>query len=392
MNDGTLLSVKGHVRIIDDLGNVLVDKHNAVHPQNLARIFARALAHEPQSYAWRLAYGNGGTQTSSDLTIEFNPPNTGLSPDVNTWNSTIYNETYSEIVDQTSSLIGTDPGSAGRVGGGSNPSGDPVTIPFVSGPGARSNELGLQSQVVIIDVLNPGEPTGQQTTDTFPGGTFPTGSPSDGDFVFDEIGLYTDGAPLVATSGYQNIDVGDQQASAVSGLAASTTYTFRIAVDGGSVQIITFTTPAVTGITFQQFITALLTGDATWGLGGVPAITGASIQMSGDTFNSQTFGFLTFISQTTGSGSSISVTPAQSGDAGTNCIAALNAPTGGVIDAAVPGSAAGVPNNPVQPSLQGQRLLAHITFAPVLKTSTRTLQITYTLTISVAPTNYPINP
>ena len=41
--DFPAVKVKGHLHIADDLGNVLVDKDNAVHPQNMSRVIARAL-------------------------------------------------------------------------------------------------------------------------------------------------------------------------------------------------------------------------------------------------------------------------------------------------------------------------------------------------------------
>lgn len=381
MNDGALFSVKGHVRIVDDLGNVLADAKNSIHPQNVSRIISRALANEPNSSIYRMAFGNGGTQVGTSLTVEFNHPNDGITPDPKTWNSDIYNETYSEIVDDSNDLIGYDPGSAGRTAGGDNRADDPTSIEHISGPGVRSNELGLQSQVVVVCVLNPGEPRGQQTTDTFPGGEFEGGQPSDGEFIFDEIGLYTSGAPHVATSGYHNVSVGDKRASDDTGLDQNTTYSFIIQIDGTAQTTVTFTTPSDPSITYQDLITAINTGDTNYGLSGSTAIPGAKMFISGDTFNSQTYGQLSVVSLTSGATSSIVLTPGTSDD--------LFTALGGTLNDAVPGSDAGVPNSPSLSSKEGERLLAHVTFSPVLKSSTRTLQITYTLTIAVARTDYP---
>ena len=61
MKESLPIIVEGHVRIEDDLGNVLVDKKNAVHPQNMARVISRALANESNYFIYRIAYGNGGT-------------------------------------------------------------------------------------------------------------------------------------------------------------------------------------------------------------------------------------------------------------------------------------------------------------------------------------------
>ena len=238
------LDVKGHVRIADDLGNILVDSDNAVHPQNMARVIARALANESNYYVYRIAFGNGGTTVDAAYTITYNPPHDGQSPDTKTWDSRLYKETYSEIVDDNDHLaeMGVDPGSAGdeegqRPGGGSVPADDPPTVPNVSGPGVFSNELGLTSEVVVYCVLNPNEPKSEYLTDTLA----PTES-TDTSFTFDEIGLYTLGAAGIDTGGYQNIDVGTKLSTdVITGFAAGNAYSFDVAVDGAAPVTVGFT-------------------------------------------------------------------------------------------------------------------------------------------------------
>ena len=239
------LEVNGHVTVEDDLGNILLDRDNAVHPQNMSRIIARALSNESNYFVHRIAFGNGGTQVDAACTITYKTPNDGQPPDVRTWDSRLYNETYSEIIDEgnltLNTLLGTDPGSAGpnvgtRAGGGADPSGDPASIPHVSGPGVHSNELGLTSEVVITSVINPGEPTGQFADDS--GNTNTESS-----FTFDEIGLYTTGAPAYDSNGTNDIDVGNRNSEDDTGLLWNTQYSFIIDVDLTGVQTITFTTP-----------------------------------------------------------------------------------------------------------------------------------------------------
>ncbi|KKL63546.1 hypothetical protein LCGC14_2174040, partial [marine sediment metagenome] len=145
MQDLISVKITGHLLIIDDLGNILVDKHNAVHPQNIARVITRGMANESNYFVKNIAYGNGGTDINAALDITFNPPNDGQTPDIQTWDSQLYNETYREIVDDSDSNIGTGIGSA---------SGDPTTVEHVSGPGVFSNELGILSQVTINATLN----------------------------------------------------------------------------------------------------------------------------------------------------------------------------------------------------------------------------------------------
>ena len=61
MHDIIPVTVTGHLKIVDDLGAVLVDKDNAVHPQNMARVIARGLANETNNFVNYIAFGNGGT-------------------------------------------------------------------------------------------------------------------------------------------------------------------------------------------------------------------------------------------------------------------------------------------------------------------------------------------
>lgn len=400
MNSDFRLDVKGHCLIKDDLGEVLLDKDNAVHPQNVARVIARALANEGNSHIHRIAFGNGGTVTDAAFTITYNTPNDGQPPDVRTWDSRLYNETYSEIIDEgditINPLLGTDPGSAGpnvgnRPGGGADPSGDPASLPHVSGPGVRSNDLGLTSEIVITSVLNPGEPSGQSATDT---GSTDTES----SFTFDEIGLYTTGSPAIDSNGYQDIDVGNRTAEDDSGLIANQTYDFIVTIDGGAPETITFTVPAAGGsgsggeVLYGDICEAINTGDTNWnlawggsnplpGVGTTMSITNDSLSFS-TIVGAQTYGFLRVISGTTGATSSVLLQAGVAND----MVAALNPPTGGNILTAVNGEDAGVQNDPVNSDTERERLLTHLIFSPILKSANRVLTITYTLTVSVART------
>ena len=402
MKDNFGLSVKGHVNITDSAGNVLLDKSNAVHPQNMSRVIARALSNESNFNVHRIAFGNGGTIVDAAYTITYKTPNDGQPPDVRTWDSRLYNETYSEIIDEgnptLNPLLGTDPGSAGpnagtRPGGGSDPSGDPASVPHVSGPGVRSNELGLTSEVVITAVLNPNEPTGQFVSD----GLSPSEN-TDSSFTFDEIGLYTPGSPAIDSNGSQDIDVGNRTSEDDTGLIANTQYSFIVDIDGGGPQVIDFVTPAAGGsgaggeILYGDLCEAINTGDVNWNAawsGANPLPGAATISITDNTTNfpsitgSQTYGYLRVTSGSTGAISTVLLT---AGSVGLDMIAALNPPTGGVILAANDGKDAGVQNDPVNADTERERLLTHIIFSPVLKSANRTLTVTYTLTISVART------
>ena len=364
MNDNILpVTVMGHVKIADDLGTVLLDKKNAVHPQNMARVIARALAHESNFFIHRIAFGNGGTVVQGAGAITYNTPNDGITDNAG-HASRLYNETYYEIIDENGPSIGYGPGA--------NPAGDsltPTTPNVQDGPGVFSQEIGIISQVVISAVLNPGEPSGQFNTDN----QSPTEN-TESDFTFDEIGLFTFGAPDSPTAGYQEVDVGNKVATNTCGISPGV-YHFDISVDGGAPQTISLTVPSGP-FTFGDLV-SLLNFNLS-GSGATASITNPPTV--------QTYGFLKFTSNTTGPSSSVAIVDETAGSPGvpTGDWLFSNISSWVGINAGIPGLAAGVINDPVNPSTELERMLTHIIFSPVLKSANRTLTITYTLTVQVA--------
>ena len=371
---------KGHVTIKDDLGNVLLDKDNAVHPQNLSRVIARALSNEPNYRIHRIAFGNGGTDIDAAYTVTFKSPNDGQPPDTQTWDSRLYNETYSEIVDELDVGLGQDPGSADsrvgqRAGGGAYPDGD---SPKNS---VQSVELGLTSEIVIKVILNPDEPSGQLTNDQ-------TSSSIDSSFTFDEIGLFTTGAPARDSVGGQNVDVNDKNSTEQTLLLSTESYDFGIKVDGAiTAAIITFS-PPIDNPTYGELCEALNNQDPTWGVT-QPLPKNSKVAITDTTFGTypsiegkQTFGFLRFTSGgDAGESSSIELSegPHLVGD-----IDMFTYLPGTIVVPAVPGVNKGVQNAPTATITEQERLLTHLIFTPVLKAANRTLTITYTLTVAVA--------
>ena len=376
--------VKGHCKIEDDLGNVLLDRDNAVHPQNMARIISRALSNESNNWVHRIAFGNGGTDIDAAQTVTFKTPNDGQPPDIQTWDSRLYNETYSEIIDELNPALGVDPGSADdrvgvRAGGGSFPESD------IGLTGVFSTSLGLTSEVEIKVILNPDEPSGQLDNDQ-------TSNVSlDSSFTFDEIGLFTTGAPARDSTGYQDVDVNDRDSTDSTLLVAGKSYGFRIKVDDDGTTAfadISFTVP--TGLnnpTYGEICEALNTFNSLWNPS-QPLPAFSKVAITDTTFGTyptiegkQTFGFLRFTSGTSGSSSSILLLDDTAAGGVTPLF--VNLPGIPVLPA-VQGKDKGVQDNPSNPTTEQERLLTHLIFTPVLKAANRTLTITYTLTISVA--------
>jgi hypothetical protein len=365
-NDATTAKIIGHVHITDDLGNVLLDEQNAVHPQNLARVFARALANEPNAQIYRVALGNGGTTVSVGNTITYKTANDGQLPDPSGWQSRLYNETYSEVIDEQSGKLGQ--------GDGASPSNDPIAVPNISGPGVRSSEQGLVSLVTIDLTLNALEPSSQEATDNDP----QTGTESQ--FMFDELGLFTSGRQHINTQGKQVVNISNKEKGSNTGLAASSQYTFSISVNGGAAQPVTFTTPAVGsgGTVGSKFVTY---GDIIPLINSQLATLGATATVTDKANNIYAGGNLIITSTATGPNSAITIS--QPSQLPTNWL--FNKLIGFTsISAPVSGELAGVQNNAADATTVRERLLTHIIFSPILKAANRTIRVVYTLTISVA--------
>lgn len=381
-SDGLNVSMSGHLLVRDETNDkVLEDTHNAIHPQNMARIIARALSNEPNSTIFRMAFGNGGTFIDAGANIVFNPPNDGK---VSGWESRLYNEIYSEIVDETEANFAIDPGSAGpgaiRPGGGSSPGNDP------GGGGVVSQEAGLKSNVVITVFLNENEPTGQDDTIL---------DPSDLTFTFDEIGLYSPGKGAVPTAGVSSINVGDKDSGDVAPVTPSSSVTLDITVDdlpySCTLSIPASGTGPLGQITYGDLCEGINNG--TWisagdsinnvvyvfitdrSGGSYPSITGR-----------QSFGLLTFQSKTVGANSSVEI----------GCDAGVPTDFGNVLSSGicanvnvskVDGDIAGSLNDVSNPENERERLLTHVVFTPIPKAKDVAISITYTLTVSVCSTS-----
>lgn len=159
--------VSGDVMILagDD---VLLDKKNAIHPANMAIAIARGLSNDANHQVFKIKFGNQGTYVDVSQQIIFRPPNTtGVTAD-------LYNPTYVEIVDDANSSVGV---------------GNSVTYTTV--PASTS------TRVIVTCVISSNEAV-NRTTDEADGSTGNgldgvDNTPTEGQFFFDELGLFTSG-------------------------------------------------------------------------------------------------------------------------------------------------------------------------------------------------------
>jgi hypothetical protein len=150
-----MLKIDGFLKIHDpNNGEVFVDKHNAIHYENMSISLAETLANKPLGWIYSMAFGNGGSSVDPTGVITYLPPN------VTGQNSDLYNETYFKVVDD-SSPANTDPVN------------NNLTVLHTSGK--------LYTDVLVSCLLDYGEPPGQQA--------FDNSTNFSGEYVFDELGL-----------------------------------------------------------------------------------------------------------------------------------------------------------------------------------------------------------
>lgn len=84
---------EGHLRIWEkETGKVLLDKHNAIHPENMSFAIAQAISGRDGGHITQVCFGSGGARaTSSNKLIYATPQTTGRA-------ASLYNETYSKTV------------------------------------------------------------------------------------------------------------------------------------------------------------------------------------------------------------------------------------------------------------------------------------------------------
>jgi hypothetical protein len=140
-------------------GEILLEKQNAVHFENMSIAIAQALSREPEGFISKMVFGNGGATVSGTGTISYFPPNiTGLD-------ASLYNQTYEKIVDDS------DPRNT-----------DPTRNNIV----VRHVPSTLFSDIIVTCTLEYAEPSGQNA--------FDDATNVEDAFIFDEIGLKSFGA------------------------------------------------------------------------------------------------------------------------------------------------------------------------------------------------------
>jgi hypothetical protein len=162
------IHIEGHIKIFDPVSEqVFVNKRNAIHYENMSIALAESIADAGQGFINSMAFGNGGTTVDPTGIITYLTPNS-----IGT-NASLYNQTYSKIVnDRSSSNL--------------DPTRNRIETRHVSGK--------YYTDVFVTCLLDYGEPAGQDAFDNT--------SDNESRFVFDELGLVsysTTGNPRLLT-------------------------------------------------------------------------------------------------------------------------------------------------------------------------------------------------
>ena len=155
--NGVLL--QGHIKITDPgTGEVLIDKRNAIHYENMSIALAESLSNAGEGPIYKMAFGNGGTSVDPTGIITYLTPNSTGS------NASLYNQTFEKIV-------AVDPNNT-----------DPVRNKIETRHVSGTN----YTDILVSCLLDYGEPSGQDA--------FDTASDTESLYVFDELGLVSSAA------------------------------------------------------------------------------------------------------------------------------------------------------------------------------------------------------
>jgi hypothetical protein len=155
MQDTNGVLVQGHIKIFDpESQKVYIDKRNAIHYENMSIALAESLSNAGAGFIYEMSFGNGGTSVDPTGIITY------LTPNSTGTNASLYNQTYTKVVDDRS-VNNTDPVR------------NKLETRHVSGTN--------YTDIVVSCLLDYGEPNGQDA--------FDTASATDSAYVFDELGL-----------------------------------------------------------------------------------------------------------------------------------------------------------------------------------------------------------
>ena len=149
------IHIEGHIKIYDPATQeVYINKRNAIHYENMSISLAESIANAGQGFIYEMSFGNGGTTIDPTGIITY------LTPNSTGTNASLYNETYSKVVDDRA-VVNLDPTR------------NKIETRHVTGTN--------YTDVFITCLLDYGEPAAQEAFDNT--------NNNESAYVFDELGL-----------------------------------------------------------------------------------------------------------------------------------------------------------------------------------------------------------
>ena len=149
------IHIEGHIKIHDPKsGEVFINKRNAIHYENMSISLAESIANAGQGFIYEMSFGNGGTTIDPTCIITY------LTPNSTGTNASLYNETYTKVVDDRA-VVNLDPTR------------NKIETRHVTGTN--------YTDVFITCLLDYGEPAAQEAFDNT--------NNNESAYVFDELGL-----------------------------------------------------------------------------------------------------------------------------------------------------------------------------------------------------------
>ena len=172
MTDSIGFDVSGRILIRDkETGEELVNKRNAIHYGNLGYLISQALGNQDNKIIHFMAFGNGATSVDSSGKVIYKSTNTSESRETS---ASLYRKTFAKVISTTAQ----------------NNDQSSNKLEVIEGSGF--------TDMKITCTLGLNEPSGQQS--------FDTSSNNEGDYIFDELALFTFPTNLNPSDGSESID------------------------------------------------------------------------------------------------------------------------------------------------------------------------------------------
>ena len=169
MKSNLNINMHGHVKIFDvDTGEILVDKPNKIHAENMSRCIATALSNKDYFTLYEMHFGNDGTIIDAQGNLTYREPKVTFA------NDDLYNDRFFRNIDTLDS-------------DNTDTSANKIDIAYTDG--------NAFTDIIITCTLNYDELMQSDSNFNLAGvDQKTTDGTTDGNFVFDELGLQSKSA------------------------------------------------------------------------------------------------------------------------------------------------------------------------------------------------------